>query len=70
MSILNTKILAAVVALPLTAGVAWAHSSSNYPSNPRSVPEIDASAGYLAMAAVAAALIFVWERHKRAAKPE
>ncbi|KPQ05770.1 MAG: CoA-transferase family III [Rhodobacteraceae bacterium HLUCCA12] len=36
------------------------------PSNPASVPEIDASAGLLALAAVAAAMLFVWERRRRA----
>ena len=32
-----------------------------------SVPEIDASAGLLAIAAVLAVLAFVWERRRRAA---
>ncbi len=32
-----------------------------------SVPEIDASAGLLAIAAVLAILAFVWERNRRAA---
>lgn len=34
---------------------------------PHSVPEIDASAGLLAIAAVLAVLAFVWERRRRAA---
>jgi hypothetical protein len=33
----------------------------------RSVPEIDASAGLLAVAAVLVVLAFVWERRRRAA---
>jgi hypothetical protein len=33
---------------------------------PAAVPEIDASTGLLALAAVAAALLFVWERRRRA----
>lgn len=33
-----------------------------------SVPEIDASMGLLALAAVAAALAFVWERNRRMAR--
>jgi len=33
---------------------------------PVSVPEIDASAGLLALAAVVAATLFVWERRRRA----
>lgn len=32
-----------------------------------SVPEIDASAGLLAVAAVATVLLFVWERRRRSA---
>lgn len=32
---------------------------------PVAVPEIDASTGLLALAAVAAALLFVWERRRR-----
>lgn len=34
---------------------------------PHAVPEIDASAGLLAIAAVLAVLAFVWERRRRAA---
>jgi len=33
---------------------------------PVAVPEIDAATGLLALAAVAAALLFVWERRRRA----
>lgn len=36
------------------------------PGHVASVPEIDASTGLLALAAVAAALLFVWERRRRA----
>lgn len=35
-------------------------------TTPAAVPEIDASTGLLALAAVAAALLFVWERRRRA----
>lgn len=38
--------------------VEWATSTSN-------VPEIDAGAGLLALAAVAAVMLFVWERRRR-----
>lgn len=34
------------------------------------VPEIDASAGLLALATVLAALVFVWERRRRRAKTQ
>ncbi len=37
------------------------------PSTPAAVPEIDASTAMLAMAAIAAALAFVWERSRRRA---
>ena len=33
---------------------------------PMAVPEIDASSGLLAVAAVATVLLFVWERNRRA----
>lgn len=34
---------------------------------PASVPEIDASTSLLAVAAIAAAMLFVWERNRRRA---
>jgi hypothetical protein len=33
--------------------------------NPVAVPEIDASTGLLALAAIATVLLFVWERRRR-----
>ena len=36
------------------------------PPRPVAVPEIDASSGLLAVAAVAAVLLLVWERSRRA----
>ncbi len=36
-------------------------------TTPAAVPEIDASAGLLAVAALAIVLLFVWERRRRAA---
>ncbi|WP_370162927.1 VPEID-CTERM sorting domain-containing protein [Limimaricola soesokkakensis] len=36
-----------------------------YKSKPHAVPEIDASSGLLAVAAVAAMLIFAWERNRK-----
>lgn len=72
------------IALAMSAGVASAQSYSgswrdrfnsywsdrNHDSEPTysQVPEIDASAGLLAMAAVAAALVLVWELRRRRAK--
>ncbi|MCC5955722.1 MAG: VPEID-CTERM sorting domain-containing protein [Natronohydrobacter sp.] len=41
--------------------------SSSSPSTTVAVPEIDASTGLLAMAAVGAALLFAWERRRRLA---
>ena len=68
MSIFNLKIVATTAGALLTAGTAMAQSISTVQqvSTYRSVPEIDASAGFLAVAAVAAALVFVWERRRRA----
>ncbi len=43
---------------PITGGGGHNHT-------PAAVPEIDASTGLLALAAVAAALHFVWERRRR-----
>lgn len=42
-------------------------STSGTPVTTTAVPEIDASAGLLAVAAVAIVLLFVWERRRRAA---
>lgn len=36
-------------------------------TTPVAVPEIDASTGLLAMAAIGAALLFAWERRRRMA---
>ncbi|GGW32005.1 hypothetical protein GCM10011452_20730 [Gemmobacter lanyuensis] len=41
-------------------------SGSGGSTGSASVPEIDASAGLLAVAAVAAAMLLVWERRRRA----
>ena len=35
------------------------------PPRPASVPEIDASTSLLALAAIGAAMLFVWERNRR-----
>lgn len=40
-------------------------AQGNPGGNAVSVPEIDASAGLLAVAAVATALLFIWERRRR-----
>ncbi len=51
-------------ASPLLAHHRFFHNPGR---RPHSVPEIDASAGLLAIAAVLAVLAFVWERRRRAA---
>ncbi len=43
------------------------HGGSSGGTTPASVPEIDASAGVLAVAAVLAVLALVWERRRRKA---
>jgi hypothetical protein len=43
------------------------HTEPNLPPTTASVPEIDASAGMLALAVLAVMLIFAWERRRRAA---
>ncbi len=64
--------------LPLTAMATFMSSpafamgelppGSRPPRGVHSVPEIDASAGLLALAAVATLLLFVWERRRHASK--
>lgn len=57
----------AVSAAPALAwGQWWSHPGRGR-GPVHSVPEIDASAGLLAIAAVVAILAFVWERKRRAA---
>lgn len=53
--------------LAVSAAPLFAQSMFHRPRRPHSVPEIDASAGLLAIAAVLAVLAFVWERRRRAA---
>ena len=44
----------------------WGSSGgSGGSTTPVAVPEIDASTGLLAMAAIAAAMLFAWERRRR-----
>lgn len=50
----------AMSSAPLFAQVVWRR-------RPHSVPEIDASAGILTIAAVVAVMAFVWERKRRQA---
>ena len=61
--LLVTGAMFAVSAAPALAG----HRPGRGRGNVHSVPEIDASAGLLAIAAVLAILAFVWERNRRAA---
>jgi hypothetical protein len=61
-SLTTSGLLLAVTALP-----ALAQRPPRFNSNRHSVPEIDASAGLLAIAAVLAIMAFVWERNRRAA---
>ena len=60
--------LATVATLPLLASGASAQMLCTWLGGcrPTTVPEIDASTGLLALAAVAAGLAFVWERRRRA----
>ncbi len=53
--------------LAMSAAPLLAQPMFHRPHRPRAVPEIDASAGLLAIAAVLAVLAFVWERRRRAA---
>ncbi|MDC0660444.1 VPEID-CTERM sorting domain-containing protein [Leisingera sp. SS27] len=46
-------------------GNGWKHGWGNGVGNPHGVPEIDASAGLLALAAVGAALALAWEVNRR-----
>lgn len=58
----------AVSAAPAMAwGHWWSHPGRGRGGQAHMVPEIDASAGLLAIAAVVAILAFVWERKRRAA---
>ena len=68
---------AAAMALALSSAPAMAQSfwwwpwggsgGSTRPTQPASVPEIDGSTALLAVAAMAAALAFAWERNRRRA---
>ncbi|AZL58808.1 VPEID-CTERM sorting domain-containing protein [Tabrizicola piscis] len=60
-SLTTSGLLLAVTALPALA------QRPRFNGNRHSVPEIDASAGLLAIAAVLAIMAFVWERNRRAA---
>lgn len=47
----------------------WPRNSPETPASPaHQVPEIDASSGLLAVAAVATVLLYVWERRRQATK--
>lgn len=71
-SILNNGLLTASVFAMTTVG-AFAQTTDRYQTcNTRdctynNVPEIDASTGLLAMAALGAAMLLVWERRRRQA---
>jgi len=59
-----------VLALSAETALAWSRpvrGNGQSRGGVHSVPEIDASAGLLAIAAVVAILAFVWERNRRAA---
>ena len=62
-----------VIALSAETALAWTRpvrgngSVRGGGNGVHSVPEVDASAGLLAIAAVLAILAFVWERNRRAA---
>ncbi len=63
--------MAAAMAYGAAIGPALARCSPNYDRpwngpNAVAVPEIDGSAGLLAVAAVAAALLLIWERKRQA----
>lgn len=72
MSKLLSNVVSAVAVFAASAApaLAWNHSWAQ-PGRGRgqvhSVPEIDASAGLLAIAAVVVILAFVWERKRRLA---
>lgn len=60
-------VLSALSALP-AAAQSWSwfsFSTTTTTTTTRAVPEIDASTGLLAVAAVLAVLAFVWERRRR-----
>ncbi len=62
-SLTTSGVLLAVSALPVLART----YHGGMKGKRHSVPEIDASAGLLAIAAVLAIMAFVWERNRRAA---
>jgi hypothetical protein len=61
--LITSGAMLAVSVLPALAQ----HGSKHGRGKLRSVPEIDASAGLLAIAAVLVIVAFVWERNRRAA---
>lgn len=69
----SAAILALTSIPALAERVTWAFwrrrplSGGGTQENIRAVPEIDASAGLLALAAVLVIMVFVWERNRRAA---
>ena len=50
---------------PISLGQEVSHSGQGPSSAPHAVPEIDASSGFLSVAAIATVLLFVWERQRR-----
>lgn len=67
----STFALGAAPALAQSGFWSWIRPRPSTPNptpvTPASVPEIDASTAMLAMAAIAAALAFAWERSRRRA---
>lgn len=65
---IGSKIGLAALTLAISAGPLLANNGRQViREQVQSVPEIDASAGLLAIAAVMVTLAFVWERRRRAA---
>ncbi len=64
-SVLTTFVMAGPILAQVQRGIDASGGRAGGGGQLAAVPEIDASTGLLALAAVAAALLFVWERRRR-----
>lgn len=70
LSLASAAAIVAGTAAPAMANIFWwlpLPTRPTQPTQPASVPEIDGATSLLAVAAISAAMLFVWERNRRRA---